>query len=236
MTEEKWLECTEPTPTLEFLRGKASGRKLRLFACACCRRHWRILTDERSRWAVGVGERVADALATGPERETANASVDQATHNAIVKRQANYTIPEHFIIAARAAGYTVMPDGSLDLEAALAVVAACRLMLLHETGTRDNRASENAALCSTLREVFSNPFRPITIAPAWLTPAVLSLAQAAYEERNLPAGTLDNARIAVLADALEDAGCDNADILDHCRQPGEHVRGCWVLDFLLGKQ
>ena len=83
--------------------------------------------------------------------------------------------------------------------------------------------------------IFGNPFHPVAINPAWLTPTVLALAQAAYDNRNLPSGTLDNERLAVLADALEDAGCDNADILKHLRQSGEHVRGCWVVDLLLDK-
>ena len=61
------------------------------------------------------------------------------------------------------------------------------------------------------------------------------MATAAYEVRTLPAGTLDPDRLAILADALEDAGCTNADVLDHCRGAGPHVRGCWVVDLLLGK-
>jgi hypothetical protein len=80
------------------------------------------------------------------------------------------------------------------------------------------------------------PFRPVPFALAWLTPTVRNLAQAAYDNRTLPAGTLDSARLSVLADALEEAGCDNADILTHCRQPGEHVRGCWAVDLILGKE
>jgi len=64
---------------------------------------------------------------------------------------------------------------------------------------------------------------------------VTALATAAYEERDLPAGTLDPDRLAVLADALEAADCDNADLLPHLRGPGPHVRGCWVIDALLGK-
>jgi hypothetical protein len=65
---------------------------------------------------------------------------------------------------------------------------------------------------------------------------VSGLALAAYEDRSLPAGTLDPARLAILTDALEEAGCTNADILDHCRAPGPHVRGCWVVDLILGKE
>jgi hypothetical protein len=76
----------------------------------------------------------------------------------------------------------------------------------------------------------------VTLDPAWQTPTVLALATATYENRIMPAETLEPARLAILADALEDAGCTNADILDHCRQPGEHVRGCWVLDLLSGKE
>ncbi len=85
------------------------------------------------------------------------------------------------------------------------------------------------------RDIFSNPFRPVTLDSSWRTPTAVALAQAAYDERSLPAGTLDPERLAVLADALEDAGCDNADIVDHLRGPGPHVRGCFVVDLLLGK-
>ena len=85
------------------------------------------------------------------------------------------------------------------------------------------------------RELFGNPFAPISIRPAWSTPTVTNLAQAAYEERALPSGKLDAARLAVLSDALEEAGCDNADILNHLRSSGPHVRGCWAVDLLLGK-
>jgi hypothetical protein len=87
-----------------------------------------------------------------------------------------------------------------------------------------------------LQEVFGNPFRPVTAAPAWQTPEVVALAQAAYNERELPAGTLDLARLAVLADALEEAGGTNPDLLGHLRGAGPHVRGCWALDLLLGKE
>jgi hypothetical protein len=89
-----------------------------------------------------------------------------------------------------------------------------------------------------LRCIFVNPFRPVTISPAvltWNDAVVVRLAQAAYEERHLPAGTLDNSRLAVLADALEEAGCTSEDILDHLRGPGTHVRGCWPVDLCLGK-
>jgi hypothetical protein len=96
--------------------------------------------------------------------------------------------------------------------------------------------SEQPAL---FREVIGNPFRPVSISPSvltWNDATVVRLAQAAYEERHLPAGTLDTNRLAVLADALEEAGCSDADILSHLRGPGPHVRGCWAVDLLLGKE
>jgi hypothetical protein len=93
-----------------------------------------------------------------------------------------------------------------------------------------------ATRADLLRDIFGNPFRLVTIKPAWLTPTVKSLAQVAYEERALPSGHLDLARLMVLADALEEAGCTEQAILDHLRGPGPHVRGCWPVDLLLGRE
>jgi hypothetical protein len=98
---------------------------------------------------------------------------------------------------------------------------------------------EFSRLIAMLRDIFGNPFRPVSISPSiltWNDAIVVRLAQAAYEERHLPAGTLDTNRLAVLADALEEAGCTSEDILGHLRGPGPHVRGCWAVDLLLGKE
>jgi hypothetical protein len=97
-----------------------------------------------------------------------------------------------------------------------------------------------SAQSDLVREVFGNPFRPITeIDPAWLEwhhGIVQEFARAAYENRRLPKGILDPARLALLADALEDAGCTDTELLGHLRGPGPHVRGCWALDLVLGKE
>jgi hypothetical protein len=101
------------------------------------------------------------------------------------------------------------------------------------------RADELAAKCHLLRCIFGNPFRPVTIRPAWLAwneAAVVRLARAAYGRRELPSGRLDDGRLAVLADALEEAGCTDDAVLAHLRGPGVHVRGCWAVDLLLGKE
>ncbi len=101
-------------------------------------------------------------------------------------------------------------------------------------------AEEFAYQATVLRDLRgTTPFRPVTVDPHWLTwdgGIVPKLAQAIYAERQLPQGTLDSNRLAVLADALEEAGCTNTEILDHCRKPGQHVRGCWVVDLLSGKE
>ena len=82
-----------------------------------------------------------------------------------------------------------------------------------------------------LRDIFGNPFRPVAAEPSWTTwngGVVVKLAGSTYEGRAFE-------RLPVLADALEEAGCTDADLLAHCRGGGEHVRGCWVVDLLLGK-
>jgi hypothetical protein len=95
--------------------------------------------------------------------------------------------------------------------------------------------AEQAAQADLIRDLFGNPFRLVTLDPAWRSADVLSLAEAAYDNRALPEGTLGPARLALLADALEDAGCSNAEVLTHLRGPGPHVRGCWAVDAVLGK-
>ncbi len=91
-------------------------------------------------------------------------------------------------------------------------------------------------LVALVRDVFGNPFRPTPFEPAWRTPAAVSLAQVAYDDRDPASGHLDPARLAVLSDALEEAGCADDDILGHLRSPGPHVRGCWALDLVLAKE
>ena len=108
-----------------------------------------------------------------------------------------------------------------------------------ESAAESAEKRERRGQAALLRDVVGNPFRSGYVDPSWLSwngGAVTKLARVLHDERSLPAGTLDNARLAVLADALEDAGCTDAVVLDHCRGPGPHVRGCWVVDAVLGKE
>jgi hypothetical protein len=214
VTEAEWLACADPGPMLAFLRcgGKASDRKLRLFACACCRRIWHLLNEERYRKAVDVAERFADRQAGADELNSAQADTELVS-----------CMEGSRWAAAWSAACADAWDAAWE-------------SLREAAGWGDMSKDEQRAVVPFLRDIIGNPFRPVTITPAGKTPQVVALAQAAYEERELPSGHLDPTRLAVLADALEEAGCDQAAILKHLRGPGPHVRGCWVVDLLLGKE
>src|SRR5262249_7081477 len=133
--------------------------------------------------------------------------------------------------ARAAARLTLERDGMVA-----SASAACVSMwaVESESGGGDPHG-EKRVQANLVRDVAGNPFRPPCLDRAWMKSEVRALAQAAYDERVLPSGELDPQRLAILADALEECGCTNADILDHLRGPGTHVRGCFVLDCLLGK-
>jgi hypothetical protein len=225
MTEAKWLACTEPYQMLDFLPGKVSGRKLRLFACACCRQGvWPLLSDRRSRKAVEVAERFAEGAAD-------RVALRAAWMDARVAAQ-RVTRNQRAAIAAAAAAHRSHRCGR---------AAAGRVFSVayYGEGAGLSREEQRQAHLVLLRCVFGNPFRRAAVDPAWLAwngGCVVRLATAAYDERELPGGRLDPARLAILADALEDAGCDDATMPAHLREPGPHVRGCWVVDLLLGKE
>jgi hypothetical protein len=221
MTESEWLAYVEPGRMLHFLRDQASDRKLRLFACACCRHIWHFLTDRRCRAAVEQAERYADGQASKKGLTPLRVEALKA-----VRRK---DIP-YWRHRAFHACLNVVEDGPAPDVAGWAAQGAYGAVLCGD-GDHQAACQTQAAL---LRDIF-RPFRPVPVSPAWQAPQVVALAQAAYDQREVPAGKLDGARLAVLADALEDAGCDQADLLAHLRGPGPHVRGCWAVDLLLGK-
>jgi hypothetical protein len=219
MTEVEWLASNDPEALLSYhLRGAASDRKLRLFAVACCRRIWHLLVDPRSQAAVEVAEQFADNIATAAQLERAYESAEVAHHEAFTAKGKERASLEW---AAQYAADRV-PFFAARRASRFARVAAAIAL---------NSNTENEAQANLLREIFVNEFRPVTIDPIWRTwndGTVTKLASTIYADRAFD-------RLPILADALEDAGCDNTDLLAHCRGQGPHVRGCWAVDFLLGK-
>jgi hypothetical protein len=240
MTETEWLSCSDPGPMLDFLRatGKLTERKARLFAVACCRRIWQLL-GEKSRRTVEVAEGFAD----GAVDETCLAALVSAEFDEAAREisRAGYWMSPAVAMPVRA--FVTEPAGSGPGSASFDTAA----QLANETlkGVPEAMTSwnlwgtvfkgERREHCEWLRDII-HPFRPPALLDAsWLTPAVLSLATASYEDRILPSGELLPERLAALARALEAAGCQDAELLGHLRSPTPHVRGCHALDVVLGK-
>jgi hypothetical protein len=234
MTEQDWLAGTDPNPMLEYLWGKVTDRKFRLFRCACCRRFEVELSgDPVLRKAVELGESYADGSITGEEFEAGREDcLAQSGIGTLVLGGR----PEHHF--GKSVLFAVWPRAGVD-PLQVNRMACGRLGWTRvtpwsefagqqETATKLLQA-ESIAQCSLLREIFGNPFRPVTVDLVWQTANVVNLAQAIYDDRAFD-------RLPILADALEDAGCSDADILAHCRDGGEHVRGCWVVDLLTGRE
>jgi hypothetical protein len=217
MDERAWEESEDTDEVLARIGMAVSKRKLRLFACAACRCIWDLLM-EQSREMLLLAERYAD----GHVRKGELPLVPKG-----------YLRLEHGDRAATLAAQRHASRETLRLAVADARWALARTRQGVHFGETLQAAS--AAQSHLLRDIAGNPFRPVALSPAWQTPAVLALAQAAYDNRTLPAGPLEPDLLAVLADALEDAGCTDADLLGHLRGPGPHVRGCWAVDTLLNK-
>jgi hypothetical protein len=244
--EAKWLKSRDPRLLYARARRvalpvyKSGRRRLRLYACACCRRVWHLLAEE-GRAAVQVAERFADDQARLAELRGANLAARQA-HSRLMqggeakglealppdraKRLGLREARRAALYAAYcASGHTITSQGGR---------AAVSTRLAEVEAAEEPRAASAAhALfqCALLRDLFGNPFRPVSADPAWLRwdgGTVAKMARAMYDER-------DFARLPVLADALEDAGCAEAGLLAHLRGPGPHARGCWALDLLRGE-
>jgi hypothetical protein len=237
MTEAKWLAGVDPDALLKCMaalghsRTKGGKRRLRLFGCACCRRIWPQLDDD-SRAAIEASERFADGLL--PQKELARVESETlhrgwrasyetqrgralwACHNAVRRGAPPKRASAVFHLAAGVAAGEDRHRLRKSMRTGHGAPGVKALL------------AEEAAQCALMRDIFGNPFRPVALDRAWLSPAVGGLAATIYEERQFD-------ELPILADALDDAGCDNDAVLSHCRQPGEHVRGYWVVDLLLGK-
>jgi hypothetical protein len=212
---------------------------------ACYRHIWELVPDERSRALLRVAERHADGLVEDDEFHAVGVDAGVAADAALAR---NHAVPKN-ITAIYAMTGAASVSGDAAEVAVFAATSACAAAATAATGvavagsdnawTATHRA-EGRVQCHLLRDIFGNLFRAQPgIDPGWLTwnsGTVKRLAEAIYEQREMPSGHLDNALLGVLADALEEVGCRDGDILTHCRERGSvHVRGCFVVDLLLGK-
>jgi hypothetical protein len=218
MKEAKWLACQRLAPMLKHLAKGQNERKLQLFAVACCRTIWGAMREEVSREAVEAAEQFADGLIS--KRDFDIAWVRLARKAQLQKLE----------LPSDAARLVTLHTGYLaahDVSRTVSAFAGSGATSNEERAVTVKK--EQTRQVYLLRDIFGNPFRRVTVEPARRTANVTGLAEAIYAERAFD-------RLPILADALEDAGCTNVEVLDHCRQPGEHVRGCWVVDLLLGKE
>ena len=223
MTETQWLRaiCIHIS-VRDLALQHLSERKRRLFACACCRRIWQLLVQDELKQAVEAAEQYADGLRT-------KRSLGQVRKK--IKPIANMAHHRHFYACAVAWALDRHEQYPLvSAQYASEALAFATTGQFHSPDYKKFMEAEQAEQIKLLRDVVGNPFRPVTVKPAWLTTTVVALAHGIYEECAFD-------RLPILGDALQDAGCDNADILNHCCDESlPHVRGCWVMDLVLQKQ
>jgi hypothetical protein len=230
MTEQEWLNCTEPALILDWLPNadRVSERSFRLVAAAFFRNIWGLLDEEYGRRRVETLERYADletaGLATPKHRETMLfiTAIDLPEVGGLQKHCFFGLGIDAKSIAAGAQRFAaesvVMRFGTDEPDSSSPEVLAAY-----------NSAWERECViqCALIRDIFGNPFQPLPrIEPSCVNSNVVGIAKAIYQERQFD-------QLAVLGDALEDMGCTNTDILWHLRSPGPHVRGCWCLESIL---
>jgi hypothetical protein len=167
------------------------------------------MPDKRSRTALEVAERLADGTATDVELHAA--------------RNPDWHIPHD------RSQSTLLRDAAVAAD--LSATQAARAVYQHSARKKREAAivSERVSQAALMRCIFGNPFRPVAIDPRWRTADTVALARGIYEDRAFE-------RLPLLADALMDAGCDDEQVIGHCRSGGPHVRGCWVVDLVLGRE
>jgi hypothetical protein len=264
MTEEEWLTATDPVPMLKVFCDGATERKIRLFALTCCRRvEYLLCADDvkRCRKAIAVLESRSEGAASEHDLQAALRDMVGEGYDAGASVHYPGDAEMYAISAATCVLWCVRRGDWTDLTASAGAAIAYDALALSGSPdlerivapwrtrpwqfSEDRWSSDVAAVerlpeyvfalgiersnqANLLRDIFGNPFRPVPFSPEWRTSTAVALAQQMYESRDFSA-------MPILADALQDAGCDSDDILNHCRQPGEHVRGCWVVDLVLEK-
>jgi hypothetical protein len=240
MTEAEWLTCEDPPLMLRLPQEKDNHRGLWFYAAACCEHGLLDLPEQMSqlirRVAQGVGERSVTPIELWLYLKTAQDwkeqfVADQEFDRAGCIRDWQYVLVDQLYPKSLDEFMRVVGSGGEGVHQR--GYRAANWAIGHGYG-RDgpvlrNNTSKNIRLdLDLLRDLFGNPFRPVAVGRAERTPTVLALAELIHNDRAFD-------RLPILGDALEDAGCTNAAILDHCRSAGVHVRGCWLLDLILAR-
>jgi hypothetical protein len=219
MTEAEWLAAEQFDDAMcstAIFSPRWSFRKETLFSIACCRRVLSLLPDERGARLLDEFEMAALA--------SAEVSADYARALSDYVIEALYDVDAHadqqllFALGSVAHGYISQVAENCVLAVGMAKFSDEVLVL-----------GERRAQAASIRDIVGNPFHPVSFSASWRTDTAVTLARQMYESRDFGA-------MPILADALQDAGCDNQDILSHCRTETMHVRGCWVVDLVLGKK
>ena len=255
MTEEEWLTAASPYLMLQHLhqhhnvsRMTGGQRLLRLFRCACCRSAWELFEDERCRLAVEVAERYADGAARRADltvaragAEEAQRAADQQWHGAAQNHAAGSALWRDAFLyhsVTTAAHWTAVTQFNARVGHIVAMsVQSARTAQVPEGPMSPQAAAvrqeQERIQAGLLRDLSGNPFRRLQ-APAphvlgWNDKTVIRMAQAIYQDRAFD-------RLPVLADALLDAGCEDEELLAHCRSESPHALGCWAVDLILAKE
>jgi hypothetical protein len=214
MTEKKWLACKDPLRMLQHIKAELKSRKGVLLQVACLRHVWTELSDDFRQWA-----ELLASVAEGAESWDSTEEVWDEIEGEIYARDLE----------------EAPPAGHGRWDAILSILAGGWHTLAWQNGhawQTGNSAwrTERAVHAQFVREIFGNPFRPVKFNKKWRTSDVQLLAKGVYKEMAFD-------RMPILADALQDAGCDSDDLLSHLRDTtATHVRGCWAIDLVLGKQ
>jgi hypothetical protein len=246
MTEKESPAINSPCDMLDWHGENVSSRKLRLLGVAFCRHIWSLFSEPDLINAVNTAELFADSLAKSEALSQAHETVRQRVREFIPTGPRFRSAQEATVIETAWAAALI---SEIDLhhrsvrKASDSLISACSHAQIPSadwgTSTGDSFFEEKSEIIrgehgALVLDVFGNPFRPVALDPRWLTSTVVDLARSIYKaDPRQAGGHLTN--LPILADALMDAGCDDEELLAHCRSDGPHVRGCWAVDLILGK-
>lgn len=239
----RWRFGTDPEAMIRSIRAVGQDRRFRLYALACCHRLETLISDPRVRNALRFADEFVETGYRDEERRPGvEAAVAEACAEALAVRESSLpAYPKRFtealialnlhLAVRRLVGQSESARMAADVSRHLAIAAAFRTAHdANQFGTTEWRpaalAPEAAAQANLLRDIFGDPFEFIAFDPDWRSANVVGIAEGIYADRAFD-------RLPILADALQEAGCERPEILGHCRGNGPHVRGCWVVDHIL---